>query len=1039
VGGLLAVVMEEPLLDTSTWEGVVGAKLGSAMYVDLTGDVDSKKWAHGVKQLVRLVKPRLEALLDDDDVSSSRFSAPSPFNPKLARIPPEVGALPEFVLERKDVYAALKTKVLHESHTLVTSSRLPHPVAYKPSTVATGLGGVGKTTLALSIVNDTDIRAKFEKICWVSLGHEPNIPILQGILYRQLTGQTMPDEGLRDVHIASELLQTAANSVTTLLVLDDVWDAKHLAPLNFLSDRQATSRSALLVTSRMRSILPKAAEVECGTLSNESSLKLLLELGGQGHLLDNPPAAALEAVELCKKLPLALGVAGGLISELPDTWEDDLIPLLREMAQGTDGVSVHQMVDAALAILPDNVRLSIEHLFILFAVFPEDAIVNVQTVDVLAPILPGMREKDTHSVRLHVRQAAKHLVRINLLRGSVGSGLQVHDLVRECMIERAEKVGAFQGEGGELLEGGLVALQRRVLDTLLQTASADVNAIKWCSPFLRWHMKQATSPGKAHKDELAMRALTHADSTIRCEAASGMGFEVIYAEAKECVEMGERMAAAQLMYALMGTTHPMTGRVAKEAWEVLQSMEETAKTRELETAVLSSLLVMLNSEHAMGSPQFQRYVQRLEQLSQLQHDASSGMEPLIAAFVKGFLDFMGKEGIAAYITEPTVETVDTSLTIVESLHSTLVSISGCSSLKTEKALCLSYRNMISTFMPRHHTAARFDPDALLGVRGAVLLEALALYDFSAMNTTLKSMVFQTNWFMSGVPGLSLLLFWGDLSGLQTAYAQALRSHQAVLKMCLDNSDSAERYSYESYCSLGCICEALLLVDDRCRLGTLLNESLLGQAAKDEKTLQAISKIFEGPFGTWRTESGYRHGSMQSLSYVLRGLVALAEPNTEESRAALVKWLPAPVELTRIAVYDCAFRGHSFGSSHPSLICARLYGEILGYWDTTLQVINSVLQVESHNALLRTEAYRLAGTAYDMIGNRKAAYNAAQNALKEAARARYAWLEMLAIREMLRYCDAQDSVSIRSQLAAVDERISATKQEVQACLGDLDDP
>ena len=39
------------------------------------------------------------------------------------------------------------------------------------------------------------------------------------------------------------------------------------------------------------------------------------------HLINDPPAAALEAVECCGRLALALPIAGGMIRELEEVWE----------------------------------------------------------------------------------------------------------------------------------------------------------------------------------------------------------------------------------------------------------------------------------------------------------------------------------------------------------------------------------------------------------------------------------------------------------------------------------------------------------------------------------------------------------------------------------------------------------------------------------------------------------------------------------------------------------------------------------------------
>ena len=77
----------------------------------------------------------------------------------------------------------------------------------------------------------------------------------------------------------------------------------------------------MVVTTRIRSLLSGAEEVQCETLSLEASLELLLRAGGCEELIKEPPPAAVEAVELCGRLPLALDIAGGIIVEMADTWQ----------------------------------------------------------------------------------------------------------------------------------------------------------------------------------------------------------------------------------------------------------------------------------------------------------------------------------------------------------------------------------------------------------------------------------------------------------------------------------------------------------------------------------------------------------------------------------------------------------------------------------------------------------------------------------------------------------------------------------------------
>ena len=72
-------------------------------------------------------------------------------------------------------------------------------------------------------------------------------------------------------------LKAAAKGMKILLILDDVWDAKHEKPLNIIDQDTA---SKLLVTTRIRGIVKGAAEVDVGTLSDKEALELLCATAG---------------------------------------------------------------------------------------------------------------------------------------------------------------------------------------------------------------------------------------------------------------------------------------------------------------------------------------------------------------------------------------------------------------------------------------------------------------------------------------------------------------------------------------------------------------------------------------------------------------------------------------------------------------------------------------------------------------------------------------------------------------------------------------
>ena len=118
-------------------------------------------------------------------------------------------------------------------------------------------------------------------------------------------------------------------------------------------------------------------------------------------------------------------------------------------------------------------------------------------------------------------------------------------------------------------------------------------------------------------------------------------------------------------------------------------------------------------------------------------------------------------------------------------------------------------------------------------------------------------------------------------------------------------------------------------------------------------------------------------------------------------------------------------GLTAGSCHPALIFARLHGERLGDWATTAEVAEGVLRIEGFNALFRAEAFRLLGCAQAALGRSGEACQAAESAAAEAAKARYVWIEMLSLRDALRWCEVDAVEHIRSRLRDAVSRVSAS--------------
>ena len=101
----------------------------------------------------------------------------------------------------------------------VYSPRIPAPPLYILY-VYHDFANTGKTTVAVKVVNDDEVRSEFEKILWVGVGQEPDVRELRGSLLKRINEQTLKPD-LSDNDALAEV-KKAAKGLKCLLVLDDV-------------------------------------------------------------------------------------------------------------------------------------------------------------------------------------------------------------------------------------------------------------------------------------------------------------------------------------------------------------------------------------------------------------------------------------------------------------------------------------------------------------------------------------------------------------------------------------------------------------------------------------------------------------------------------------------------------------------------------------------------------------------------------------------------------------------------------------------------
>jgi hypothetical protein len=479
-------------------------------------------------------------------------SSPAP----RADVPASVPELPQAYLVRNEDLAQLKQALLSgggaSNSTALTSQVASGQQKRQNKVGAHGMGGVGKTTIAVALVNDEEVRARFDKIVWVSLGQSPDLRDLASSIHFQLTDQHFPETIKRDDE-ALKALQTAAKGKNVLLVLDDCWDAKHEKPLNCIDP---DNFSRLLVTTRIRNLLKHSAEVDVGILSSADALKLLLssaemgeedvEEGSEEHRV------ATEIVELCGRLPLTLSIAGGMISDNPDGFTDDVLDLMREDRlrdqedEDDSGFTVEErVIECSLKMVKGKNKDLVLSVFKFFSVFPEDIAVPAGLFNILAPtLIPG--EKNPKKAKLTLGSCLSTLLKYNLVKGSLGAGQQgvfMHDIVRDYVIS--------QHSAKELQE-----LHRVVLSTIFAARpdagfSAPENAVHahgTLDKYICLHMHVHFRGALTDEEEAPDAWLTDADTVVLQNVAVALGFDALMVLANAREQAGELVGAAHALF-----------------------------------------------------------------------------------------------------------------------------------------------------------------------------------------------------------------------------------------------------------------------------------------------------------------------------------------------------------------------------------------------------------------------------------------------------------------------------------------------------------
>lgn len=279
---------------------------------------------------------------------------------------------PEYNKRRKEKYNNLKNYVLKDNN--------------KRLVILRGIGGIGKSHLALDFAQDIETREYFKDgVFWLTIGQDANeATLIECMQFISSNCIQQKVEQFRNINDAFAQLTKILEDKQCLIVLDDIWESMHVRPF-FNSIVKTTKQCRLLVTTRRKQIAEEfeGREIELQLLSPKEAKGILQNYAGK----DDPTFPKI--VEKLGRLTLAVVLVGKQLREWGITgkqWLEEFDKLSSKVSSIEDETNLMDR-DKSLKI---SIDLSINYIFknhernkalyYSLGVFPNNVFVSIDTI-----------------------------------------------------------------------------------------------------------------------------------------------------------------------------------------------------------------------------------------------------------------------------------------------------------------------------------------------------------------------------------------------------------------------------------------------------------------------------------------------------------------------------------------------------------------------------------------------------------------------------------------------------------------------------------
>ncbi|XP_049388615.1 putative late blight resistance protein homolog R1B-16 [Solanum stenotomum] len=320
-----------------------------------------------------------------------------------------------------------------------------------------GMGGIGKTTLARKVYDNSCIRSRFDKQAWVTISEEYNERQMLLELVSSIMGskqETSNDELM-------EIVYRGLKGRRFLIVIDDIWSTKVWDQMERIFPNDDNNKSRILLTTRLKYV---ADYVSCpdfpphckSFLSRYDSWNLFTKKLFKKDLC--PPG--LEAigkyiVKQCRGLPLSIVVVAGLLGKMDlthDNWknvEENLNSLF-----GTVSERCQSILSLSYNYLPQYLRAC----FLYIGGFPEDREINVSKLIRLWIAEQFVRARSNIRLEVVAEEYLQELIdRSLILTGKQKANgrmktCKIHDLLRQMCLSEAHTENVLHVMNGDALK-----------------------------------------------------------------------------------------------------------------------------------------------------------------------------------------------------------------------------------------------------------------------------------------------------------------------------------------------------------------------------------------------------------------------------------------------------------------------------------------------------------------------------------------------------------------------------------------------------------